>query len=382
MLTQPKEPTGCDPVPSRLNTIGMVTRTLVVGAGFSGATVAQQLIERGDGDVTVIDRRDHVAGNAHTPELDDQYVHWYGPHIFHTNDDDTWAYANRFARFRRYTHQVKAIGSDDRLYSLPFSLQTFHELFGVTDPDHARQLIRDQAAPFRGRPADNVEDWCLQNIGPSLYNVLVAGYTRKMWNRDPKDLPASVIKRLPLRFDYNVDYFDDAHQGIPEHGYTAMVGNMLQGARVFLSANGGPELFGSYDRVYYTGPLDALCGYELGKLESRALRFDRYVTDKQQGCVQLNDCRAWQPHTRTTESWLFDPKQRPDRVWHVRETPDPQGEPAYPVNDDRNQTLHHEYKLLVKQRFPNVVPVGRMATFRYLDMHQAIAQALKAVRST
>ena len=353
-------------------------KVLVVGAGFSGATVAQQHVERGD-QVTVIDKRDHIAGNAFTDNMDGQLVHVYGPHIFHTDSDDVWNYVNRFVKFQRYTHQVRAVGADHKTYSLPFSLLTFNQLFGTSSPGEAKKRILAETKDFRGSDS-NVEGWCLKNLGKTLYETLIEGYTGKQWGRDPKHLDSSIIKRLPVRFDdSNADYFNDAHQGIPEGGYTALVETMLKGSEVFLGVSGGPELFKDYSLVYYTGPLDQLNKFELGKLESRSLRFDRYVGETQ-GCAQLNDCTIAVPHTRTSESWLIGRNKKPEKIWIVKETPDSSAEPAYPINDDKNNSLQQRYVKLSKQKFPNVVPVGRMATFRYLDMHQAIAQALKAVR--
>lgn len=352
-------------------------KILVVGAGFSGATISWRHLQLGH-DVTIVDKRHHVAGNAHTEDIDEQAVHVYGPHIFHTNAKHVWDFVNTFAKFERYTHQVQATTHLERRCSLPFSLLTLQQVFNVQTPAEARVMIDCEIEPFKNIKPDNVESWCNQNIGPTLFRTLIEGYTQKMWNKPCSELPASLVKRLPLRLDNNnADYFDDVYQGIPENGYTKLVEAMVSGAKINLMTACEPETFSSYDKVYYTGQLDQLCNYEFGKLDYRGLRFDRYIVEESQGCAQLNNCQTNEPHTRTTEGWLLrkTPK-KPPKIWVVKETPDNNAEPAYPVNDDHNNELHSAYVKLCTHRYSNVKLVGRMATHRYLNMDAAIAQAL------
>lgn len=353
---------------------------MVVGAGLSGATFARLAHDDGH-DVTVIDRRSHVAGNAYTEIRDEQLVHVYGPHIFHCNDDETWQFVNQFATFNRYTHTVKAKGADGKLYSLPFSLQTFNEIYGVTTPAEMRSRLKDVTTRHDG---DNVESWCLSHIGHDAYELLVKNYTHKMWGKEPKRLPASVIKRLPLRYTFDTDYFSDRYQGIPRDGYTSLVENMLKGVTVRVQTPFKVDMIGNYDLIVYTGPVDELCDNVLGKLRYRCIEFEHFTTDTSQGCAQLNDCTERADHTRTTEHVLFDPKRsttlETNMLWQTREFPTSSGDPAYPSTTVSDRKRHARYVNLVKKRYPKMLLLGRLATYRYLNMNQAIAQARKMYR--
>ena len=358
---------------------------LIVGAGLSGAVVARELAEAGHG-VRVIDQRPHVAGNCHT-ERDREtgvLVHVYGPHIFHTDHAEVWDYANRFERFRPFKNQVKArVG--DRIYSLPINLLTINQFFGkALRPDEARAFVEAQADHAIIDPI-TLEDQALRFVGPALYEAFFKGYTQKQWGCEPRDLPASVLKRLPLRFDYNDDYYTHRFQGMPEGGYTSMVSRILNHPGISLSLNTAfePALAANARHVFWSGALDGWFGHDLGHLGYRSLRFERFThRGDWQGCAGMNYCDADVPYTRVTEHKHFAPwEEHSDSVLY-REyacAHRPGDIPFYPVRQVADKALLARYVDRARNE-KGVTFLGRLGTYRYLDMDVTIREALDPAR--
>ncbi|MGI3166848.1 UDP-galactopyranose/dTDP-fucopyranose mutase family protein [Pseudooceanicola sp. 200-1SW] len=362
-------------------------RILVVGAGLSGAVLARELAEAGHF-VTVQDERRHIAGNCHT-EVDPAtgvLLHAYGPHIFHTDDEAVWAYVTRFAEMVPFRHRVKAVAGG-QVYSLPINLHTINQLFGRTmDPAEARQFLARQAQAGDDPPV-SFEDQALRLVGPRLYQTFLRGYTRKQWGVDPTDLPASILKRLPLRFDYDDRYFDHRYQAMPRHGYTQMVARILEAPRITLRLNapfeGRPG--GDVDHLIYSGPLDRYFGHDLGPLGYRGLRFERFEAQGDaQGTAVVNYCDEDVPFTRITEHRHFAPWQpAPERSVCFREyslAAGPGDIPYYPLRLLGDRQLLSRYRARAEAE-PGVTFVGRLGTYAYLDMDKAIARALETARA-
>ncbi|WP_323038196.1 UDP-galactopyranose mutase [Gemmobacter sp.] len=368
----------------------MVQRVLIVGAGFSGAVIARELAGAGVA-VTVADARPHVAGNCHTERCAETgvMVHVYGPHIFHTDDAGVWDYVTRFGTFRPYVNRVKAtVGG--RVYALPVNLHTINQIFGLAlRPDEARAFIaaRAQAPAHGGEPA-NFEEQALAMVGPEIYAAFFRGYTAKQWGCDPRDLPASILKRLPLRFDYDDNYFFHRFQGMPEAGYTALVAAILEcpGITLDLGRHVTPAgaRAGGWDHVVWTGPLDAWFGHDLGRLAYRTLDFERFTHDGDwQGCAVMNHPDADVPYTRIAEHRHFAPWERPAGSVVVREysrAAGPGDIPYYPVRLAGEQALLARYMDRARAE-TGVSFVGRLGTYRYLDMDVTIREALDAAQS-
>lgn len=358
---------------------------LIVGAGLSGAVVARELAEAGHG-VRVIDQRPHVAGNCHT-ERDREtgvLVHVYGPHIFHTDHAEVWDYVNRFERFRPFKNQVKArVG--DRIYSLPINLLTINQFFGkALSPDEARAFVEAQADHAIIDPI-TLEDQALRFVGPALYDAFFKGYTQKQWGCEPRDLPASVLKRLPLRFDYNDDYYTHRFQGMPEGGYTSMVSRILNHPGISLSLNTAfePALATTARHVFWSGALDGWFGHDLGHLGYRSLRFERFThRGDWQGCAVMNYCDVDVPYTRITEHKHFAPwEDHSDSVLY-REyacAHRPGDIPFYPVRQVADKALLARYVDRARNE-KGVTFLGRLGTYRYLDMDVTIREALDTAR--
>lgn len=357
---------------------------LIVGAGLFGAVFAREMTDAGKR-CLVIDRRDHVAGNACTETVEGIAVHRYGAHIFHTNDDAVWDYVNRFARFNRFTNSPIA-NYKGELYNLPFNMNTFHQMWGVTTPAQARaEIRRQQEASGDGEP-QNLEEQAIRLVGRDIYEKLIKGYTQKQWGRPCTELPSFIIRRLPVRFTYDNNYFNARHQGIPEDGYTALVERMLEGIPVRLHTDFLPrreELSALAECVLYTGPIDAYFDYRLGALEYRSLRFETELldTDNYQGNAVVNYTDAETPYTRIIEHKHFVYGTQPKTVitreysaeWRLGD------EPYYPVNDGKNAALYQAYRALA-QREQRVIFGGRLGEYRYYDMDQVVRAALDCVR--
>ena len=353
---------------------------LIVGAGLYGAVFAQEAKAAGK-TVLVIDKRDHIAGNVHCEEVEGINVHVYGAHIFHTNNKEVWNYVNRFAEFNRFTNSPVA-NYKGELYSMPFNMYTFNKMWGVVTPQEAQAKIDEQRKEIQGEP-QNLEEQAISLVGRDIYERLVKGYTEKQWGRDCKDLPAFIIKRLPVRLTFDNNYFNALYQGIPMGGYTKMVTNMLDGIEVRLGVDyleNKAELDALADKVIYTGPIDAYFGYKLGALEYRSVRFETEVLDMPnfQGNAAVNYTDRETPWTRIIEHKWFEFGTQPKTVisreysseWKLGD------EPYYPVNDAKNGALYAEYKALAEQE-PNIVFGGRLGEYKYYDMGAVIASALE-----
>lgn len=356
---------------------------LIVGAGLFGAVFAREMTDAGKR-CLVIDRRDHVAGNACTETVEGIAVHRYGAHIFHTNDDTVWSYVNRFARFNRFTNSPIA-NYKGELYNLPFNMNTFHQMWGVTTPAQARAEIRRQQEASGGEP-QNLEEQAIRLVGRDIYEKLIKGYTQKQWGRPCTELPSFIIRRLPVRFTYDNNYFNAYHQGIPEDGYTALVERMLEGIPVHLHTDFLPrreELSALAERVLYTGPIDAYFDYRLGALEYRSLRFETELldTDNYQGNAVVNYTDAETSYTRIIEHKHFVYGTQPKTVITREYSAEwrPGDEPYYPVNDGKNAALYRAYRELA-QREHRVIFGGRLGEYRYYDMDQVVRAALDCAR--
>jgi UDP-galactopyranose mutase len=355
----------------------------VAGAGFSGAVVARELAEAGHR-VSVHEPRPHVAGNCHTerdPETD-VMVHVYGPHIFHTQHEHVWDYVNRFGEMRPYRHRVMAT-VDERVYSMPVNLLTINQFFGTSmGPAEAAAFVEERAERGEGAPS-SFEEQGLAFVGRDLYEAFFAGYTRKQWGTDPSELPASILQRLPLRFNYDDSYFNHPFQGIPAEGYTPIVEAILDhpSITVHLGTSLSRSDLATFDHVVWTGPIDAFFAHEHGRLAYRTLDFEResHVGDVQ-GCAVMNYCDADVPFTRITEHKHFAPWETHEGSVTYREfsrSCDPDDIPYYPVRLVRDKEQLHDYVAMARE-VAGVTFVGRLGTYRYLDMDVTIKEALDA----
>lgn len=360
-------------------------KLLMVGAGLSGAVIGRALAQDGHR-VTVIDSRDHVAGNCHTKRDPDTgvMVHVYGPHIFHTDDDDVWAYVNQFARFRPYKNRVKST-TQGQVYSLPINLHTINQFYGTTmRPIEARAFIATQADASIADP-QTFEDQALAFVGPDLYEAFLKGYTRKQWGCDPTALPASILKRLPVRFNYDDNYFFHKHQGMPEDGYTAMVTAILDHPNITVQLNTPFDAAQAdqWDHVFWSGSLDSYFGFSHGRLGYRTLDFEEFTHDGDyQGCAVMNYGDESAPYTRITEHKHFSPWEDHQGSVLYRETAracGPDDIPYYPIRLVEEKALLADY-IHAAQTTRNVTFVGRLGTYRYLDMDVTIREALDCAR--
>ena len=353
---------------------------LVVGAGLYGAVFAQQAKQNGKS-VLVIDRRPHIAGNVYTEKIEDINVHKYGAHIFHTNNKDVWEYVNRFADFNRFTNSPVA-NYKGELYSLPFNMYTFNQMWGVVTPEEAAAKIEEQRKEAGIDTPQNLEEQAISLVGRDIFEKLVKGYTEKQWGRDCKDLPAFIIKRLPVRFTFDNNYFNALYQGIPIGGYTAMVERMLKGIETRLNTDyleNREEWNAMADKIIYTGAIDEYFDYKLGTLEYRSVRFENEVLDmpNYQGNAAVNYTDRETPWTRIIEHKWFEFGTQPKTVisreysseWKLGD------EPYYPVNDEKNEQMYQQYKGLAEKE-TQVVFGGRLGEYKYYDMDAVIASAL------
>ncbi len=352
---------------------------LIVGSGLYGAVMARQLMDDGK-KVLVIDKRDHIAGNVYTELEDNIHVHRYGAHIFHTNSDRIWDYVNRFARFNRFTNSPVA-NYKGTLYSLPFNMYTYNQMWGVSTPAQAQAIIDEQRKEIDHSP-ENLEEQAISLVGRDIYEKLVKGYTEKQWGRDCRDLPAFIIRRLPVRMTFDNNYFNALHQGIPMGGYTKMVANMLEGADIRLSTDylrDRENLDALADLTIYTGPIDAYFDYCLGPLEYRSVRFETENLDMPnfQGNAAVNYTDRETPWTRIIEHKWFEDLGSEHTIISKEYSAEwkPGDEPYYPLNDDRNTRLYQEYRKLADQE-ERIIFGGRLGEYRYYDMDQVIASAL------
>ncbi len=354
---------------------------LVVGAGLFGATFAHEAVSAGKR-CLVIDQRGHLAGNAHMEMVEGIPVHSYGAHIFHTSDREVWDFVNRFISFNHFINSPIAIYRDE-LYNLPFNMNTFSRLWGVRTPAEARAELERQRADYASIEPRNLEEQALKLVGRDIYEKLVKGYTEKQWGKGCSELPAFLIRRLPLRLTYDNNYFSDPWQGIPEEGYDTLAKKLLAGIEVRLNVAYTPELGTLAEKTVYTGPIDAFFEHCLGRLEYRSLCFETEVldTDNYQGNAVVNYTERMVPFTRIIEHKHFSFGTQP-RTVITREYPEPWSpgkEPYYPVNDQRNNALYEKYRELTATR-PEVLFGGRLGLYRYMDMDKTIRAALDCAR--
>ena len=353
---------------------------LIVGAGLYGAVFARELTQRGKS-CLVIDRRNHVAGNIYTEKMAGINVHKYGAHIFHTSDREVWEYVNQFAEFNNYVNSPLAVYRDE-LYNLPFNMNTFSKMWRIRTPKEARQMIERQVAELGITEPQNLEEQALSLVGTDVYTKLIKGYTEKQWGRDCRELPAFIIRRLPCRFTYDNNYFNDRWQGIPIGGYTQMVEKMLEGADVLLQTDyfdlirEQPEIAHT---VVYTGCIDEFFGYRLGALKYRSVRFEteELPEENYQGNAVVNYTDREVPYTRVIEHKHFEFGKQPTTVISREYSAEwkPGLEPYYPVNDAENSALYAQYQQLAAQQ-ENVIFGGRLGQYRYYDMDKVIRAAM------
>ncbi len=359
---------------------------LIVGAGLFGAVFAREAADAGKR-VLVIDRRPHIAGNVYTEKIEGINVHRYGAHIFHTNNREVWRYVNRFAEFNRFTNSPVA-NYNGELYSLPFNMYTFNRMWGVVTPEEAAARIEEQRKAAGITEPKNLEEQAISLVGTDIYEKLVKGYTEKQWGRSCTELPAFIIRRLPVRLTFDNNYFNALFQGIPVGGYTRMVERMLDGIEVRLNTDflkNRAELSALADRVLYTGAIDAYFDLSLGSLEYRSVRFETEVLDKPnfQGNAAVNYTDRETPWTRIIEHKWFEfgkdeegndlPKTVISREYSSEWKPG--GEPYYPVNNEKNSALYERYREMAL-REKNVIFGGRLGEYKYYDMDKVIEQAL------
>ncbi|MBQ4312739.1 MAG: UDP-galactopyranose mutase [Clostridia bacterium] len=355
---------------------------LIVGAGLFGSVFAHEAMKRGKS-CLVIDKREHIAGNVYTEQVEGINVHKYGAHIFHTSDKEVWDYINQFAEFNNYINSPVAVYGDET-YNLPFNMNTFSKMWGIRTPAEAKEKIAEQIAELGITEPRNLEEQALSLVGTDVYEKLVKGYTEKQWGRDCTELPAFIIRRLPLRFTYDNNYFNDRYQGIPVGGYTAICEKLLSGADILLGtdyfdfARENPDIA---DKTLFTGMIDEYYGYKLGVLEYRSLRFETetFECDNLQGCAVVNYTEREVPYTRIIEHKHFEFGGQPSTVitreypceWHKGD------EPYYPVNNERNDALYAEYAALAQEE-DKVIFGGRLGQYKYYDMDKVIRAALDA----
>jgi UDP-galactopyranose mutase len=356
---------------------------LIVGAGLFGATVANRLQQSGK-KVLVIDKRNHIAGNVYTETVEGIPVHKYGAHIFHTDYKDVWDYVNSFVEFNRFTNSPIAIYKN-KLYNLPFNMNTFSKLWeDVITPEDAKKHIDSEKNQFNGVTPKNLEEQAISLVGQTIYETLIKGYTEKQWNRKCTELPAFIIKRLPVRFTYDNNYFNDRYQGIPIGGYTKLVEKMLSGVEINL----GCDYFKNRnyynnlaEKIIYSGMIDEYFEFKLGRLEYRSLKFDTkiYQTENYQGNAVINYTDTTPSYTRVIEHRHFDDTVVSNNTVVTYEYPEdwtPEKEAYYAINDEKNNQLAEKYRQLAKKE-KNVIFGGRLAEYKYYDMDDVIKRALE-----
>ncbi|MBU7591191.1 UDP-galactopyranose mutase [Metabacillus halosaccharovorans] len=357
---------------------------LIVGAGLYGSVFAQEVKKAGK-TCLIIDKRNHIAGNIYTETVEDIQVHKYGAHIFHTSNKEVWEYVNQFAEFNNYINSPIANYCGE-IYNLPFNMNTFNKMWGVVTPDEAKEKILQQRRENYVENPKNLEEQSINLVGPDIYEKLIRGYTEKQWGRPCTEIPAFIIRRLPVRFTYDNNYFNDPYQGIPKSGYTAMIEQMVEGIEVILNKDyllEKEKWDNLADKVVYTGPIDAYFNYKFGVLEYRSLRFETEILkmSNYQGNAVVNYTDRETPFTRIIEHKHFDfgtqPKTVISREYSVEwEKGD---EPYYPINDKKNSALYEKYKALAKTE-NSVIFGGRLGEYRYYDMDKVVEAALKKVR--
>jgi len=353
---------------------------LIVGSGFFGSICARELTDNGK-KVCVIENRNHIGGNCYTSNRDGINVHDYGPHIFHTSNEEVWKWVNQYVEFNDFTLRPVA-NYQGEVYSLPFNMWTFSKLWNISHPYEAKEIIEEQSS-YIDEP-QNLEEQAIKLVGTDVYYKLIKGYTEKQWRKDATELPKEIIQRLPVRFTYDNNYFNDKYQGIPIGGYTQIFEKLLEGIEVRLETDFFKDKLPKYKKVIYTGPIDRYFDYKFGELEYKTTRFEhkKLDTDNYQGVVMMNYTDKEIPFTRTIEHKHFE-KVESDSTWVTWEFPTEykakETEPYYPVNDKENTKIYNKYKKLADKE-KGVYFGGRLAEYKYYDMHKVIESALNFVK--
>ena len=357
---------------------------LIVGSGLFGSIFAHEATKKGK-KCLVIDKRNHIGGNIYTEEMEGIQVHKYGAHIFHTSNKEVWDYIQSFAEFNRYTNSPVARYKDE-LYNMPFNMNTFNKMWGVVTPEEVKEKIEAEKREANIIEPKNLEEQAISLVGKTIYEKLVKGYTQKQWGRACTELPSFIIKRLPVRFIYDNNYFNDLYQGIPIGGYTKIIEKMLEGIEVKLNTDffeNRAEFENIAEKIVFTGPIDKFYNYKFGELEYRSLRFETEVkdTDNYQGNAVVNYTEYKIPYTRIIEHKHFEYGTQ-EKTVITREYPEKwvQGkETYYPINNDRNNKIYEKYKELAEKE-NNVIFGGRLGEYKYYDMHKVIERALECAK--
>ena len=353
---------------------------IIVGAGFFGSICAYELTKAGY-KCLILEKRNHIGGNCYTSNRDGINVHDYGPHIFHTSNEEVWQWINQFVTFNNFTLRPVA-NYKGEIYSLPFNMWTFSKLWNITHPDQAKRIIEEQSKEIN--EPTNLEEQAIKLVGKDVYEKLIKGYTAKQWKKDPKKLPKEIIKRLPVRFNYDNNYFNDKYQGIPIGGYTQIFEKLLNGIDIKLGVDYFKDKLPKHTKVIYTGPIDKFYNYQFGELEYKTTMFEhkRLENNNYQGIVMMNYTDIETPFTRVIEHKHFENIQS-DVTWITFEYPIEYKaeltEPMYPVNDLENNLKYQKYKELADQE-KNIIFGGRLAEYKYYDMHQVIESALNFIK--
>jgi UDP-galactopyranose mutase len=352
---------------------------LIIGSGLFGSIFARELTDNGK-KCLVIDKRNHIGGNCFTESIENINVHKYGPHIFHTSDEMVWQYINKFCEFNNYINRPKVFYKG-KIYSFPINLMTMYQLFGVSTPQEAIETLDKKKITLQN--TNNLEDWILSQVGEEIYHTFIRGYTKKQWNKEPKDLPASIIKRLPIRINFDDNYYTDKYQGIPIGGYTQIFEKLLNNVEVKLKCDyfDNRDYFNSIaKKIVYTGPIDIFYSLQFGKLEYRSLEFKSELFDLTdfQGNAIINYTDENVEWTRIVEHKHFEFGKQPN-TYITKEYPRNSGEPYYPINDVYNNERYNKYKVLMNKE-SRFIFGGRLTDYKYYDMHQVIASALKKVK--
>ena len=373
---------------------------LIIGCGLSGIIIARLLTNIGN-TCYIIDERNHIGGNCYTEKYYDTNIHVYGAHIFHTSNKEIWNFVNKYDEFIPYHHVVKCITKDNNIYDLPFNMNTFKEVFNVKTIESAKEKLDNEIKEYHVEKPRNLEEQAINLVGKTIYELLIKEYTEKQWNKSCKELSPEIIKRLPLRFSWNSNYFNDTYQGIPEHGYTQWLLNILNGVKdetsikydleTKFNLNNIDEYLNEYDYIIYTGQVDKLLDYELGILEWRSLKFIHQellnTIENDQGCSVINYTSHNQSYTRIIDHYYFNHIQNDYSnktkilTYEFPQDYDKTKIAYYPVNNIKNNKLYNDYINLLKEKYPNIILAGRLGLYKYFDMDDAIENSFNLVNN-
>lgn len=356
---------------------------LIVGSGLFGSTFAHEAMKKGK-KVLVLEKRNHIGGNIFTEKIEGIDVHKYGAHIFHTSNKEVWDYVNALVEFNNFINSPVA-NYKGEMYNLPFNMNTFSKMFEISTPKQAKEVLENQKSEIKGEPT-NLEEQAISLVGRDVYTKLIKGYTEKQWGRDCKELPSFIIKRLPVRFTYNNNYFNDRYQGIPVYGYTELIEKLLEGCEVKINTNfleNKEKFLSMADKCVYTGPIDEFYNYKLGKLDYRSLKFETEILSEEnhQGVAVVNYTEREIPYTRIIEHKHFN-FGKGQKTIITKEYPSDwkEGmEPYYPINDEKNSSLYQKYSELAKKE--GVIFGGRLAQYKYYDMDDTVEAALNMTKA-